>query len=133
MKKLLFFLCLSIALLSCNKDNPKSSLSGTIWFTTLGSTDGNLAIEFTSDSSVKTYKCSEDLQVYEKTIRTGSYSKDGDNITFNGLTYYRLTGDGSVLRGTLNSNGIHMSVTLKYHVKIIEKDYEESYSFVKKK
>lgn len=121
----------AIALFGCGKtDQPKESLSGTIWVASLSSSE-KVAIEFVGSSSVKTYRTDDDLSVFEKTIRTGIFSTSGDSITFSGLTYFRVAGDVNVLSGVIN--GGHLSVNVKYHLNSLDKDVDETISFTKKR
>jgi hypothetical protein len=68
-----------LAMTSCEKTG--GSIVDTKWTFKLGT--HNYVMEFTSKSDVRTYQCDTNYN-FEDSLQEGTYSKDGDNLTFGG-------------------------------------------------
>ena len=131
MKKFVILLSFLFLFVGCNKQTQEDTLAGTIWVTNLNNAGEELlAIEFLSETGVKTYRTDSDLRIFENTVMRGTYTKSGDSVTFS-LKYWTLTYNADVLSGAIS--GDRMSVKTKYHNRLLDKDIEETYSFVRKK
>lgn len=135
MKKIVTLLLISLALFGCKKGDaaPKEeSLVGTIWTTNqAGFFESLLAIEFVDETNVQTYTCSSNLNVNIRTIRKGTYTKSGNKVIFNNLKYFLVSGDGNITDGELSTN--HFTVNANHYSEFGEKDYYDTFSFVKSK
>lgn len=68
-----------VALTSCEKAG--GGIVGSKWTFKLGT--HNYVMEFTSKSDVRTYQCDTNYN-FEDSLQEGTYTKDGDNLTFGG-------------------------------------------------
>ena len=126
MNKFVTLLLLSFLFVGCNK-SALDSLVGAIYVGDIGSGDLR-AIEFTSSSECKAYATDENLG--ERSPSYGTYTKNGNNITFSGLTinYFQ---PHDVTGGTLS--GDFLTITTSYYSQTGKRYIESTYRFQRKK
>lgn len=81
MKKLTIIFAAIAVLVMTSCEKISGSIVDTKWTFKLGT--HNYVMEFTSKSDVRTYQCDTNYN-FEDSLQEGTYSKDGDNLTFGG-------------------------------------------------
>ena len=128
MKKIAIFFTIVFLLAGCSKG--EDTIIGTTWVTNFAKSyedEDLVAISFISDSSVKVFHT--DSYLNETLPRTGTYSKNGNGITFNVDVVHNFS-TYEIKSGTIS--GDVMVVTATHYSKTLDKTETYSFNFSRK-